>query len=144
MSLKNSRYALEPAATLHLRDGNEELMYADGTDGKPDKTKPMLWKLFGPGSTQHASAKAVASARAMDRFKKKGKTDASPEEQAGDLTKFILSCTDSTENIDYDGNLKDHEMRKALLNDPEFSYIPAQIDKYLGDTANFTKASTKA
>jgi hypothetical protein len=138
-----SKYAIQEKSTIHLRDAGDELMYADGKDGLPDPKKPMLVHLYGPGSKQHAKAKAAASNRAMDRFKKKGKSDSTYEEQIEETAKFLVSCTASMENIDHNG-LTGEELYKAVYTDLEFCFIPQQIDKYLGDTANFTKASAKS
>lgn len=136
------KYALAQTAVLHLRDGNDELMYADGADGKPDQSKPMRVRLFGPGTKQHAAAKAAAGNRAMDRFKKKGKMDVSAEDQIKETARFLAACTDSMENVEYE-SLSGDAMFEAIYSDLSLIFIPQQIDKYLGDTANFTEASPK-
>jgi hypothetical protein len=142
-ALKNSKYALEPTAVLHLRDGNDDLMYADGEDGKPDLKKPMLWKLYGPGTKKYAEARAATQSKNIERIKKRGKTEVSAKEQVEETADFILKCTAGTENLDYDGSLTGEAMQRAILADLELSFIPAQIEKWLGDTANFTKALLK-
>lgn len=134
------KYALAQTSVLHLRDGNDELMYADGADGKPDQSKPMRVRLFGPGTKQHAAAKAAAGNRAMDRFKKKGKSDISAEDQVKETARFLVACTDAMENIEYEG-LSGEAMYEAIYSDLSLIFIPQQIDKYLGDTANFTGPS---
>lgn len=133
------KYALQPIAVLHLRDGNEELMYADGEDGKPDESKPMRVRLYGPGTKKYAAAKAAAANRGMDRFKKKGKSDLSAEDQIKETAMFLLACTESMENIEHEG-LEGEAMHREIYSDLELCFIPAQIDKWLNDTANFTKA----
>lgn len=134
------KYALAQTAVLHLRDGNDEPMYADGADGQPDQSRPMRVCLFGPGTKQHAAAKAAAGNRAMDRFKKKGKSDTSAEEQVKETARFLVACTDSMENVEYE-DLTGNAMYEAIYSDLSLLFIPQQIDKYLGDTANFTGSS---
>ncbi len=137
------KFALAETSVLHLRDGNEELMYADGADGKPDESKPMRVYLFGPGSKQFAKAKAAAGNRAIDRLKKRGKSDQTAEDNAKETADFLTSCTQSMENIDYE-ELTGAEMFKAIYLELDLCFIPMQIDKYLSDTANFTKGSTQS
>jgi hypothetical protein len=135
------KYAIDETTIHHLRDASDELMYADGDDGQPDTNKPMRVKLYGPGSKIHAKAKAAANNRALDRFKKKGKSDMSAEDQAEETAKFLVACTHSMENIDDDNGLKDAAMYHSIYTDLSLCFIPQQIDKVLGDTANFFKVA---
>ncbi|BBB65914.1 hypothetical protein UNDYM_1661 [Undibacterium sp. YM2] len=134
------KYALQSTGILHLRDGNEELMYADNVDGQPDLNRPMRAHLFGPGTKVYAAAKAQAQNRAMDRLKKKGKSDMTAEDQAKETAQFLAACTKELENVEYDG-LTGRDLHIAIYTDLELCFVPAQIDKWLADTANFTKAS---
>lgn len=135
------KFALQPTSTLHLRDGADELMYADGPDGKPDESKPMQIRLFGPGTKKFHAAKARASNRSIDRVKKKGKSDQSAEEQLKETAEFLAECTDGFENIEVD-DLTGEALYKAVYADAELCFIAKQVDMYLGETANFTKSST--
>lgn len=137
------KFALQPTSILHLRDGNDDLMYADGADGQPDKEKPMRVRLFGPGTKRFAAARAAQSNRSVDRIKKKGKSDQSAEEQVAERAKFLTQCTDGFENIEVDG-LTGDALAMAVYGDLELCFIPAQIDEYIGNTANFTGASSKS
>lgn len=137
------KYKLQPTSALHLVDGNGDLMYADGPDGKPDKNRPMRAHLYGPGTKQYAAARSEQSNRNMDRLKKKGKTDLSPEESIKETATFLARCTESLENIE-DGDLTGKELFMAVYSDIELCFIPTQIDRHIGDTANFTDASPKA
>ncbi|MDQ1834664.1 hypothetical protein [Massilia scottii] len=137
------KYALIPTAVHQLRDGNDELMFADGADGKPDPTKPMNVHVFGPGTKVYAKAKAAQANRNMDRYKKKGKSDLSAEDQTKDTADFLAAVTDRFENIEVD-ELTDKALFMAVYSDLEVCFIPAQLDKLLSDTANFTKASPTA
>lgn len=134
------KFALQSVSILHLRDGNDNLMYADGPDGKPDESRPMRARLFGPGTKQYAKARAEQSNRNMDRIKKKGKSDLSAEDSVKETAVFLTRCTDGFENIEVDG-LTGADLFMAVYSDIELCFIPSQIDRYIGDTANFTGAS---
>jgi len=134
------KFALQATSILHLRDGNDDLMYADGVDGKPDTSRPMRAHLFGPGTKQYAAARAEQSNRSIDRLKKKGKSDQSAEDQIKETATFLARCTDRLENVEVDG-LTGKDLCMAVYGDIELCFIPAQIDRYIGDTANFTGVS---
>lgn len=140
-NLKN--FALIATVAHHLRDGNDEPMFAAGPDGKPDESKPMIAHMFGPGTKKFANAKAAQANRNMDRYKKKGKSDLSADDQTKDTAEFLAAVTDRFENIEVDG-LTDKALFTAVYSDLEVCFIPAQLDKLLSDTANFTKASPTA
>ncbi|MBY0237868.1 MAG: hypothetical protein K2X55_00990 [Burkholderiaceae bacterium] len=135
MSLK--KYALKPTSALHLRDGNDELMYADGQDGKPDLNRPMLAHLYGPGTKQYAKAKADQSNRNVDKLKKKGKSDQTAEEQTKETATFLAQCTESFENVEYEG-LSGRELIKAVYSDLELCFVTDQVNRHIAETANFT------
>ncbi|MRV72572.1 hypothetical protein GJ700_12725 [Duganella sp. FT92W] len=137
MSNNLKKFALKALSILHLRDGNDDLMYADGPDGQPDLNRPMRAHLYGPGTKQYAVARAEQSNRTMDRMKRKGKADLSSDEQVKENAKFLARCTAQLENVEYE-NLSGDDLHMAVYNDLELCFIPAQIDKFIGDTANFT------
>lgn len=134
------KFAVAPTSTLHLRDATDELMYADGADGQPDLTRPMQAVLYGPGSKQFKAAQAASSNKMIDRMKKKGKTDQSPAEQAQQSADFLVACTKSLENIEFDA-LTGDALCDAVYTTPEIGFIPEQINKHISDWANFTPPS---
>lgn len=67
------KFAVTETSTLHLKDANDDLMYADGADGNPDKNKPMCIKLYGPGSKQYAKVQAASNNKLFTRLKKKAR-----------------------------------------------------------------------
>lgn len=134
------KFALQAISILHLRDGNDNLMYADGPDGRPDKSRPMRARLLGPGTKQYAQARTEQSNRNMDRIKKKGKTDQTAEDSIKETALFLARCTDGLENIEV-GELEGKDLYVAVYSDLELCFIPTQIDRYIGETANFTGAS---
>lgn len=140
MTSNLKKFALVSTIVHHLLDGDENPMYADGADGKPDLSRPMRAHMFGPGTKQYAKAQAAQSNRSMDRFKKKGKANMTAEEQSIERATFLAACTSQLENIEVD-ELSGDALAMAVYTDLELCFIPMQLDKLIGDTANFTKAS---
>ncbi|MGK5053614.1 hypothetical protein [Janthinobacterium sp. RB2P8] len=136
------KFAVDETSTLHLKDANDDLMYADGADGNPDKNKPMRIKLYGPGSKQYAKVQAASNNKLFTRLKKKGKEDQSAEDQAQEGVDKLAALTHSFENISYD-DLAGEALHKAVYLDETIGFIPAQVNAHLNDWANFTKTSAK-
>jgi hypothetical protein len=134
------KFAVTPTSPLHLRDAADELMYALDADGKPDTSKPMRAVLFGPGSKQFKAAQAKSSNQMIQRLKKKGKTDRSAEDQLRENTDFLVACTKSLENVEFDA-LSGEALFEAVYTTPEVGFIPEQINKHINDWANFTTPS---
>jgi hypothetical protein len=143
MSSNLKKFALVSTIIHHLLDGDENPMYADGADNQPDLSRPMRAHMFGPGTKQYAKAQAAQSNRSMDRFKKKGKANMTAEEQSVERATFLAACTAQLENIEVD-ELAGDALAMAVYTDLELCFIPMQLDKLIGDTANFTKASQTA
>ena len=139
MSIK--KFAVTPTSRLHLRDGNDDPMYADGDNGKPDQSKPMVAVLYGPGSKQYARAQAVQNNDYINKLKKKGKTEQSEEEQRRENVKFLVACTHSFENVEYEG-LTGEALYKAVYEDIEIGFVAEQVGKHIRDWSNFSTAST--
>lgn len=137
-----SKYAVAQTSRLPLLNANDEPMYADGADGKPDPTKPMAANLYGPGSKQYARAQAVNQNRMIDKLKRKGRTEQSAEEKAREQATFLAACTESLENV-VDGDLTGQALFEAVYSDQEIGFVAEQVGKHLGDWGNFTKGSTK-
>jgi hypothetical protein len=140
MSNNLKKFALVPTIIHHLLDGDDSPMYADGADGQPDLSRPMRAHMYGPGTKQYAKAQAAQSNRSVDRFKAKGKSKQTAEEQATERAMFLAACTVKLENVEVD-QLEGEALAMAVYTDLELCFIPAQLDKLIGDTANFTKAS---
>jgi hypothetical protein len=143
MSNNLKKFALVPTIIHHLLDGDDNPMYADKDDGTPDLDRPMRAHMYGPGTKPYAKATAAQSNRATDRFKAKGKSKQTAEEQTTERATFLTSCTLKLENVEID-DLQGDALAMAVYTDLELCFIPAQLDKLIGDTANFTKASQTA
>ena len=132
------KFAVEETATIHLRDGSDELMYADEA-----KKKPIQVVVYGPGSKTFAKAQTANNNRLMDRLKRKGKTEKSAAEQAEETAGFLAACTKSSENLEYD-KLEGEALYKAVYADTSLGFIADQVNKHMGDWSNFTKPASKS
>ena len=135
------KFAVEETAVLHLKDANDELMYADGADGNPDKSKPMRVKLYGPGSKKYAKIQAANNNKLFTRLKKKGKEDQSADDKAQESADTLTALTHSFENVSYD-ELAGEALYKAVYLDVTIGFIATQVNTHLNDWANFTKPSS--
>jgi hypothetical protein len=126
--------AVEQTSFLHLRDANDELLHDNG--------EPVGITLYGPGTKAYAKAQAARSNRAIDRLKKKGKSDASPEENAEENATFLASITKEFHHLESDG-LAGEALFKAVYKDSEVGFIAEQAMKHAGEWGNFSKGSAK-
>jgi hypothetical protein len=131
------KFAVSPTARLHLRDAAEQLMYADS-----NSSKPMAVNLFGPGSKEYAKADAERSNRMLEMLKNKGKPNQSAADKAEVATDFLVACTESFENLEYD-KLTGVDLARAVYSDVTIGFIADQAGSFIGDWGNFTKPSTK-
>lgn len=147
MDIRKKRVA--PTAPLHLKDAAGQLMYAEGADGKPDKTRPCRVWLHGPGSARFVATKESVEHEAFE-LARTNKGDISAEQ--GVLTvkrraTFLTAVTDRWENIeatDDAGNpLTGDDLSMAIYGDVELGYITDQCDKFTVGWANFIVKSVK-
>lgn len=136
------KFAVDQTGRLHLCDSNDNLMYADGVDGKPDMNRPMAVIMYGPGSKQHARAQAAQQNRMLDKLRRKGKTEQTAEQKAKEAAEFLADCTVGFENMEYDG-LTGRDLAVAIYSDITIGFIADQAAKFIGDWSNFTKPSIK-
>lgn len=129
-------FAVNQTGRLHLRNADEELMYADD-----EKQLPIAIVLYSPGSKQYAKAQAAQQNRMIDKLKKKGNADQTAEQMAEEKAEFLSDCTQSFENLVYD-ELAGTDLFKAVYSDTNIGFIADQVAKFLGVWGNFTKAST--
>ena len=93
--------------------------------------------VYGPGSKEYTAAVAARNNRTMDRLRKKGKSDITPEQQLAEHATFLSACTHSFEFIERDA-LTGRGLYMATYSDPSIGFIPEQVSVYLGDWGNFT------
>lgn len=131
------KLSVEPTKKLHLRDASDQLIYADEA-----KTLPVCVTLYGPGSKQHVKAKGLQANRLMDKLKRKGKLEQTPEQSQAENAEFLADCTESWENMEYGSITEMHAISIAVYSDESIGFIADQVNKELGDWSNFTKRST--
>lgn len=133
MNFDISKLAASETTDVQLRDpGTDELLF--------NGDKPVSVTVYGPGSKPYAKARNAAENRAIDKFKRKGKTDQTPDEKLTNTVEFLSACTVSLNNFDYKG-ATDAAAVKAMYGDRSIGWINDQVDKAMGDWANFTKSS---
>lgn len=129
------RFAVEETSVL-------ELLKPDDTPMLDEHGAKMTITIYGPGSRPYAKAQAANSNRMIDKLKKKGRTEQSAEDKAREQAEFLAACTkEFSANIEYDG-LQGEALFKAVYTDPTLGFIAEQVNKHLGDWANFQKPST--
>lgn len=134
MSFDISSLSVAETTDVHLRGPDDELLYTP-------EGKPVSITIYGVGSKPFAKAQSQASNRALDRFKRKGKTDLSAEDKAEERASFLASCTVSLNNFDYKG-ATDAAAVKAMYADVKLGFIADQVDKAMGDWSVFMKDSS--
>lgn len=127
--------AVEETATLELTDAN----------GVPliTKNKQLSITLCGPGSETFAQAEAKRQNRLLERLKKKGKAELTPEEQAAEQAEFLASITVSFNGFNYPpaGDASGRDLFRALYRDRKVGFITDQVQRFVGDWGNFTGKS---
>lgn len=141
-----SKYQMTDTATLHLRDAEDELMYADGADGEPDLSKPRRITFYGPGTKQHAKAQQKRTNRMMARIQRKGKADMTADEALQDAAEFLRDCTHSFENIDSEKEPAQtgDELYMEVYTNLRLTFIAQQSETFARETKNFKPGSTKS
>lgn len=127
-----SKLAVRDTAQIHLEDATGEPLY--------DKDKPVTITVYGPGTKQFAKAQAVRNQKLVEALRsKKRKQDATLEDTAD----FLADVTASFDNFEYGSGLTGREMFRACYMDQKIGFIAEQVNRHLGDWANFTNGPTK-
>jgi hypothetical protein len=145
MGLNIQTLAVSETSTLHLKDAEGNLLYADGpagADGKPSKL-PVQVTVFGPGSREYAQVAARKSNRTFARLRKKGKIDQSADEITEERAADLAAKTLSFENLDVEEGVpattRDHF--RQIYADLSLGFIADQVSEYLDEWENFRKRS---
>jgi len=115
----------------------------ESPDGEPltnDTGEPITITVYGPGSKRFQDAQGTRNTALLEYFRKGGKKKG--YEQRVLDAEFLASCTVSFNNFSYK-DFSGHEMFKAAYLDASIGFISEQVNKAIGDWANFTKASDK-
>lgn len=97
--------------------------------------------VYGPGSKPFQKATGARNRAILEYVKKGGKKMKDDEQRELDAD-FLAACTVSFNGFTY----KDYtgiEMFRAAYMDPAIGFISEQVNKAIGDWANFTQRSAK-
>lgn len=106
-----------------------------------DKGDALSVTVYGPGSKQFHRAQSVRNRAILEYVKKGGKKMKDGEQRELDA-EFLASCTVSFNGFTYK-DLTGYEMYKAAYLDTAIGFISEQVNKAIGDWANFTQGSSK-
>lgn len=136
MDLDELIVAEDEGAVLELNDPNGEPLFYDG--------KRVSIRLAPIDSNRWRKALDVVGDRRIKTANPKTGTSAkSMSEQREDQSFMLASVTISWDNIAFDGGLKDCTLANAkkLYLHPRLGWITRQVDEFLGEQRNFSKAS---
>ena len=141
--IKISQLQTRDVADLHLKgvDG-EPLYFRDVATGEE---KPVLIKLFGPGSEPYRRAQAAAHRRVTALLKKgRNALEArTPDERAAETATLLADITQGVEGLDLEA-ASVREGVLALYGNPHCGWIAEQVNTFAADWANFSVSAPKA
>ena len=127
-----SKLAVKETAVIEL----------ESPDGEPllnENGEVLSVTVYGPGSRQFQRAQGKRN-RAILEYVRKGGKKMKDEEQRELDAEFLADCTASFNGFVYK-DLTGYEMFKAAYLDPSIGFIAEQVNKAIGDWANFTNKS---
>ena len=130
------KYAVADTTMVLLNDAEDNPMLDDSGN-------QAAAEIYGPGSAQYAKAVANRNNRTMDRLRKKGKADLTPEQQAAEQAEFLTTCTKDMHFIEIEG-LTGAALFREIYSDKSIGFISDQVNSWLGDWKNFTKPAQTA
>jgi hypothetical protein len=116
----------------------------ESPDGEPllnDSGETISITVYGPGSKQFQKAQGVRNRAILEYVRKGGKKMKDDEQRELDA-EFLASCTVSFNGFKYK-EFTGYEMFKHAYLDPAIGFISEQVNKAIGDWANFTQGSPK-
>lgn len=129
-----SSLAVKETAIVELETATgEPLLDANGAQ--------LTITVYGPGSKQFQKAQATRNRAILEYVRKGGKKMKDDEQRVLDA-EFLAACTNSFNGFGYK-EMTGYEMFKAAYLDPGIGFIAEQINKAVGDWANFTQGSSK-
>lgn len=129
-----SSLAVAATSTIDLEDPNGETLVNE-------KGETISVTVYGPGSKQFQKASGVRNRAILEYVRKGGKKMKDDEQRELDAD-FLATCTVSFNGFVYK-DLTGVEMFKAAYLDPSIGFIAEQVNKAIGDWANFTQGSQK-
>jgi hypothetical protein len=127
------KFAVSPTSRLELLGPDDlPLLTEDGL--------PMAVNLYGPGSKENQRAQTKKSNALVERLRRKGKVEQTPEQLVAENAEYLADITESFENVTY-GDKTGRDLAIAIYSDPSIGFIADQAAKHIGDWANFSKPS---
>jgi hypothetical protein len=137
--------AVQPTGRLHLKDSNDELMYAKfDEEGNPIIESAVAAIIYGPGSKQYVKAHHKIQQATMGRITKKGKLEVSVDDAAAEKAELLTAITKEWENMAFDEITSHEHMSMAIYSTSDIGFIADQVSKYSGEWGNFSKPSVKS
>ena len=118
-----------------------ELETPTGDELLNDKGERLSVTVYGPGSKQFNKAQGVRNRAILEYVKRGGKKMKVGEQRELDA-EFLASCTVSFNNFTYK-EFTGSEMFKEAYLDTAIGFISEQVNKAIGDWANFTQGAVK-
>lgn len=116
-----------------------ELETPDGEPLLDEGGKVLSVTVYGPGSKQFQRAQGKRNRAILDHVRKGGKKMKDEEQRELDA-EFLADCTASFNGFVYK-DLTGYDMFKAAYLDPSIGFVAEQVNKAIGDWANFTNRS---
>lgn len=129
-----SKLAVKETSVIDLESPDGEALTNDAGDA-------MSITVYGPGSKQYQKAQGVRNRAILEHVRKGGKKMKDDDQRELDA-EFLASCTASFNGFGYK-DLTGYDMFKGAYLDPAIGFIAEQVNKAIGDWANFTKESGK-
>lgn len=129
-----STLAVNETTIIELEDPNGDAL-------TNDKGETLSVTVYGPGSKQFQRAQGVRNRAILEYVKKGGKKMKDGEQRELDA-EFLASCTVSFNGFTYK-DLTGYEMFKGAYMDTSIGFVSEQVNKAIGDWANFTQGSSK-
>lgn len=115
-----------------------ELSTPAGDPLTTDAGEPITITVYGPGSKKFQRAQSVRNRAILEYVRKGGKKMKDDEQRELDAD-FLATCTVSFNGFGYK-DLTGYEMFKAAYLDASIGFIADQVNKAIGDWANFTSS----
>lgn len=134
MDLDLDTIAASDTADLHLRAGNDALLYT--SEGQ--KVEVVV---YGPGTEQFQTAKSDHENRLLNRMQRRGsKSELSAEEKRRTSAIFLADVTKEFRNVTMRG-MTGRDLALAVYQSQPHAFIADQVWKFSHDWANFSKTS---
>ncbi|WP_280190355.1 hypothetical protein [Delftia sp. PS-11] len=141
--IKISQLKARDLADMHLKDiEGEPMFYKPDPESKDEK--PVLIRVYGPGSEPYRKAQVAAQRRVAVLLKKNRRAleDRTPDERAADTAVLLADITHSVEGLELDADGREGVV--ALYADPQCGWVAEQVNSFAADWANFSASAPKA